>query len=860
MSVRSLTSESQVTFQDTQLSAINETWKRDTSWLPMPTVSPSEEKFVGLVAVYRTIPNYIALRAAGSYTVNWGDGNTENVAAGVVAYHSYDFNNATLADTDGPVTFQQSGNLVLRNNHGYVNGDIVSFDFLAGGMANGLLACKSYFVISATTNSFQISNTNGGATVAWTGNGTGKLLTYKQAIITVTPQSGQQLVTLSLHHKHTSVGASTGVSQFLDIIISGPNMTTLGLGALGDGTTTSAVIFPLAERVNILSCKSQKNVCLFQGFYSLEKIENLNFNGPVITKTVTAAGLSATINCANHGFQQNDVIVFENSTSSTVNSWSAYFVATALQNSFTIKSSIAGAEITYVAAGTATATSGGWFDFMFGQCRSLRVIKDLTIPSAVVMNSIFRSPDWNTTSSITCFDVASLPEVRLMKNLFTSCTTVRRWTNAANSLPKLAATGLYDTCYQTTNLEEVYLPDLPKCTSLSYMFKDCTNLKVIVIGNLQNCTDLQYFAYGALRLRHLSLGNLRNCTNLNLAFQNCYNLEEVNLDCGAVSLSTFVFYNCYNLKKVYLRMLSGQLSFSNMFENAYRLESVIIGSTSFSPGTNLEGLFKNCKSLKYVSMDTTNVSNMSLLFDGCSTLVNAPELNMGQVTTASYMFRNCSYLTNVPLYNTSALTQPNSMFESCTSLRTIPPFNLTACSNIDYMFYTCVSLEKVPPLNTAALTSVSGAFVGCHSLKEVSIINTSAVSNFSNCFQNCYALQRVYIGSTASGTNFNGMFDNCTSLVSGPYIRAYNSSDGSYSQTINMFNGCKSLVAANVSGSKTDIGFANCNMSGQALNDMYGLLGTALGGAPRFVTVTGNYGTASHTPSIATAKGWTVTG
>jgi hypothetical protein len=28
----------------------------------------------------------------------------------------------------------------------------------------------------------------------------------------------------------------------------------------------------------------------------------------------------------------------------------------------------------------------------------------------------------------------------------------------------------------------------------------------------------------------------------------------------------------------------------------------------------------------------------------------------------------------------------------------------------------------------------------------------------------------------------------------------------------------------------------------------------------RTITVTGNYGTASDTPSIATAKGWTVTG
>ena len=43
-----------------------------------------------------------------------------------------------------------------------------------------------------------------------------------------------------------------------------------------------------------------------------------------------------------------------------------------------------------------------------------------------------------------------------------------------------------------------------------------------------------------------------------------------------------------------------------------------------------------------------------------------------------------------------------------------------------------------------------------------------------------------------------------------------------------------------------------------ALNEIYANL--SANGAGKTITVTGNYGTASDDPSIATAKGWTVTG
>lgn len=73
-------------------------WVRPTDWLTMPTVLATEEKIVGLYAVYpheevtNFSSNYIAIGLSTNYTVDWGDGVIENVAGNITAYHIYNYN------------------------------------------------------------------------------------------------------------------------------------------------------------------------------------------------------------------------------------------------------------------------------------------------------------------------------------------------------------------------------------------------------------------------------------------------------------------------------------------------------------------------------------------------------------------------------------------------------------------------------------------------------------------------------------------------------------------------------------------------------------------------------------------------
>lgn len=60
-----------------------------------------------------------------------------------------------------------------------------------------------------------------------------------------------------------------------------------------------------------------------------------------------------------------------------------------------------------------------------------------------------------------------------------------------------------------------------------------------------------------------------------------------------------------------------------------------------------------------------------------------------------------------------------------------------------------------------------------------------------------------------------------------------------------------------MTGCGYSISYAGCALSAAALNEIYTNLGTVTG---QTITVTGNYGISGDDPTIATAKGWTVTG
>ena len=169
-------------------------WIRPADWLAMPSIGTQE--FIGLLAITDDESNHIALACAGAYTVDWGDGTSQNVATGVKAEKSYTY--------------------------------------------------------SAISNS----------TISSRG--------YKQVLVRVTPQAGQNLTAVNLQQQN-SILAKSHVTGWLDIEINGLNITTLTLGGV------IVVRHGMCERVTIGSIGAITNFTnLFSNFYSLQSVNLFN--------------------------------------------------------------------------------------------------------------------------------------------------------------------------------------------------------------------------------------------------------------------------------------------------------------------------------------------------------------------------------------------------------------------------------------------------------------------------------------------------------------------------------------------------------------------------------------------------------
>lgn len=77
-------------------------------------------------------------------------------------------------DYAGPaVTFTDTGDLVTRTAHGFVNGDTVRFSSIT--TTTGISINTTYYVINKTNDTFQVALTPTGSAIALTNNGTGSL-------------------------------------------------------------------------------------------------------------------------------------------------------------------------------------------------------------------------------------------------------------------------------------------------------------------------------------------------------------------------------------------------------------------------------------------------------------------------------------------------------------------------------------------------------------------------------------------------------------------------------------------------------------------------------------------------------------
>jgi hypothetical protein len=225
------------------------------------------------------------------------------------------------------------------------------------------------------------------------------------------------------------------------------------------------------------------------------------------------------------------------------------------------------------------------------------------------------------------------------------------------------------------------------------------------------------------------------------------------------------------------------------------------GATSLSYG------FATCTALQSVPLfDSSSVTDFSYLYSGCDQLNGAPALDTSNGVNLIAMYLGCRRLTELPFTDTSKATNFVSFAQNCSALEYVPPFDTREALDIGSMFNSCPSLQKVPPLNTTKVTRIVGFLQNSAAVHTIPALDLSAVS---------------------SAANFT-----------------------------NTFSACASISKISATGARFSFSVASCKLSAAALDEIYTNLPTVTG---QTITVTSNYGSTGHTPSIATAKGWTVT-
>lgn len=373
----------------------------------------------------------------------------------------------------------------------------------------------------------------------------------------------------------------------------------------------------------------------------------------------------------------------------------------------------------------------------------------------------------------------------------------------------------------------------------------------------------------------------------------------------APSFSGF-FYGCYQLVNVKNLPTENATNLSSVFYLCYSLRTVPkILKTSKS--TLFSYMFYGCVNLQSLPfMDTSNATDVQIMCYGCYSATYVPPYNFSKTTTCYLTFYNMSNVVEFPPFNCPLVTNLEYMYGSCVGAKKIGKVTTgTALTNVVRMFYNCQALQEVEvPSNTSNVTNFTEMFNGCLSLKSINLFTTSSGTNFSLMFQGCQSLLSIPAFNTSNGTNFTSMFSSCQSLKVLPALnttagtnftsfanncvalRTFSGLTLTGAPTLtNMFAGCaalktiptmgvssgavmpdfsnlNSLQSCGITGIGQNVNFTSCQLSGTELNALYTSLATvgASGAGAKTITITGNWGAATDTPSIATNKGWTVTG
>ena len=489
------------------LSAIDGAWNRPSQWLPMPSMTSGDNMVAGLVAVYPGNPaligptasgNFIAFKAFGcTYTVNWGNGITQDFASGATAQYNFDYSSlpdsTTVPTNDGLSGYRQTLITVFPS---------------AAGLSFGGFNFNVPFAVTGMNSPGWPRGRN--------------FLDIKIAGRNITGNN--------------DTTTSTGFTLRPSTIISSPS-----------GTQTATCTFPVLQQFEWVG-SSQIRVAagMFRGITSLKSVRGTEwtsnmtsfadmFNGcrnlesiPLFDTSKVTTFASAFNDCSSLQY----VPLFNTSATTTCSSMFngcsslRYVPAFDFSNSTSMVQCFLGCSSLKTVEFTKTGLVTN-FSQMFENCFSLETVPLFNTTSATNMSSMFNN----------CYSLRAVPPF--------NAETVTNFSSMCNN------------CYSLTDFG---LTNTSSGTNFSSMFNSAISLQSVPLMNTATGNNFSSMFSGCSSLIAVPLLNVRaNRSTISNIFQNCPQLAQGALT-GTDRVMSNPGYTACNLSSAALDMIFTSLA------------------------------------------------------------------------------------------------------------------------------------------------------------------------------------------------------------------------------------------------------------------------------------------------------------
>ena len=394
---------------------------------------------------------------------------------------------------------------------------------------------------------------------------------------------------------------------------------------------------------------------------------------------------------------------------------------------------------------------------------------DVNVENVTSINSLFASCGNLTEVNISNWNVKSLTN---MSGMFAGCGKIEKmdfttWKNTEN-LTNMGS-GLFD----GTHIKELNLSgmNLSGLTSISSIISGNAYLQKVDFSNtnLESVTDFSGLFGGCPNIEDINFENcnLSNLKNMNNLCSRSSKLKRINfkgVKTGNIERLGAAFCNCNTLENLDLSYLNVSPKINSNDVGGIVSESNIKTFKIFKAPNgieNMQGFFRSLLAgndkieeiLMLDNINTSNCTNLSLVFEGCNLKrIDLSGWDTSKVTDFENMFHGCLKLENVKLSN----------------------LNVSNAKNLTNMFCCCNSLKILDLSNwdTSNVTSTIQMFAGDGNLEKVYIgnkWNMNNVENDSAMFDGCYNI----VGEKGTKYESNKIFKDYARIDNAPDTPGY---------------------------------------------------------------------------------------